>query len=223
LYNLSSAGPVLLEMIKSVGRPAYPTYLSRGTEWAGQFMQIVGSFAIFIAMINLIIFHGRKIVQWRGGPQNSIVFLLFLVMMTPLAFFGSPESAKGTPVALGFDFLFNSIQLPMGAAVFSMITFYMISAAYRSFKIRSAEAALLMLSAMIVMVGQMPVGEWLAMPVPDSLPVLQIPWLAQKLLSVVNSSAYRGVLIGMLIGGLSITLRIWLGIDNSVYASLDKK
>jgi hypothetical protein len=173
-------------------------------------------------MINLVIFHGRKIIQWRSSPQNSIIFLVFLAMMAPLAFFGTPEAAEGTWIRLGFDFLFNSVQLPMGAAVFSMITFYMISAAYRSFKIKSAEAALLMLSAIIVMVGQMPVGEWLAMPVPDTIPVLQMPWLAQKLLSVFNAAAYRGVLIGMLIGGLSITLRIWLGIDNSVYASLDK-
>lgn len=222
LYAIPPAGAAAAALIKTVGRPAYPTYLSRGTEWAGQFMQIVGSFAIFIAMINLVIFHGRKIIQWRSSPQNSIIFLVFLAMMAPLAFFGTPEAAEGTWTRLGFDFLFNSVQLPMGAAVFSMITFYMISAAYRSFKIKSAEAALLMLSAIIVMVGQMPVGEWLTMPVPDTIPVLQMPWLAQKLLSVFNAAAYRGVLIGMLIGGLSITLRIWLGIDNSVYASLDK-
>jgi hypothetical protein len=39
---------------------------------------------------------------------------------------------------------------------------------------------------------------------------------------VANSSAFRGVLIGIMIGGLAAGLRIWLGMDESVYAGLDK-
>jgi hypothetical protein len=111
----------------------------------------------------------------------------------------------------------------MGTAVFSMITFYMISAAYRSFRIRSFEAALLMISACLVMIGQMPVGAWVGSLLPDSLAFLRVPWLAEKLLTVINACAYRGVLIGLTVGAFSIGLRVWLGIDNSVYFGIDKE
>jgi hypothetical protein len=117
--------------------------------------------------------------------------------------------------------LFNAIQAPMGSAVFSMITFYMISAAYRSFKVRSLEAGFLMAAAIVCMVGQMPIGELLASLVPESWKLLQLPWLSSKLLSVLNAAAYRAVLIGTLIGSVAISLRIWLGLDNSVYSSVD--
>ena len=111
----------------------------------------------------------------------------------------------------------------MGAAVFSLNTFFMISAAYRAFKVRTVEAALLMCAAMIVMIGQMPVGEWFTSTVPANMQFFKLPWLSQKILTVVNAAAYRGVFIGIIIGGISISLRIWLGLDNSVYSGLDKK
>jgi hypothetical protein len=241
-FNISSTASDI--GIKYVGRPAQSTYLSLGVKWAGECMQIIGSFAIFLAVINLLIFHTKSIYRntmevssaRTAEPQeshrkenaqrmvkitNSVVFLIFMLLMIPLAYMGSPEEAKGTLWRQGFDFLFNSIQLPMGAAVFSMITFYLISAAYRSFRMRSTEAALLMIAALICMIGQMPIGTWLTSLVPWKF--LQLPWLSQKLLLVVNSAAYRGVLIGLLIGGISISLRIWLGLDNSVYASINKK
>lgn len=244
IFSCSIGGAAGGRGIKYVGRPAQSTYLSLGVKWAGECMQIIGSFAIFLAVINLLIFHTKSIYRntmevssaRTAAPQeshrkenaqrtvkitNSVVFLIFMLLMIPLAYMGSPEEAKGTLWRQGFDFLFNSIQLPMGAAVFSMITFYLISAAYRSFRMRSTEAALLMIAALICMIGQMPIGTWLTSLVPWKF--LQLPWLSQKLLLVVNSAAYRGVLIGLLIGGISISLRIWLGLDNSVYASIDKK
>ena len=210
-------------VVKRVGRAAMPTYLSRGTKVAGQFLQVIGSFAVFIAMINLVMFHSKKIQRRERRSYNSVIFLVFLAAMALCAFRGMPASAQGSLWRKGFDFLFNSIQVPMGSAVFSMITFFMISAAYRSFRVRSAEAALLMVAAVIVMVGQMPIGEWLAMPIPDSLRVLTFPWLAQKLLTVVNAAAFRGVLIGMLVGGFAISLRVWLGLDESVYSGMEKR
>ena len=82
---------------------------------------------------------------------------------------------------------------------------------------------MLMVSACIVMIGQMPIGQWLGTALPDSLYMLRVTWMSQKLLTVINSCAYRGVLIGLSVGALSISLRIWLGLDNSVYSGLESK
>ena len=246
LRDRSDGSPLATEMTiyKKVGAPPKPTYLSYGTEWAGKFLTVVGSFAIFIAMINLMLFHGKKIYQSAlnynapagenklpggGAPfanfvksaGYSAVFLIFLAVMIVCALKGQTDEAKGTGWKTTFDFLFNAIQAPMGSAVFSMITFYMISAAYRSFKVRSLEAGFLMAAAIVCMVGQMPIGELLASLVPESWKLVQLPWLSSKLLSVLNAAAYRAVLIGTLIGSVAISLRIWLGLDNSVYSSVD--
>ena len=143
--------------------------------------------------------------------------------MIVFTFMGRAEKAADTRWRTGYDFLFESFQRPLGTAVFAMITFYMISAAYRSFRIRSLETALLMIAACIAMIGQMPIGQWLGTMVPDSMPMFKLPWLADKLLNVINASAYRGVMIGLGIGGFSIALRIWLGRDDSVYSGLERK
>ena len=168
-----------------------------------------------------MMFHGKKVLRREKGSYNSLIFIGALLYMTV---FAAVTQMKAPPLffKLGVDFGFNSLMVPMGAAVFSMITFYLISAAYRSFRIRSLEAGLLMVAAVIVMVGQMPIGEWLASFMPRQLVFLHLPWLSQKILTVINAAAYRGVWIGMLVGMFAISLRIWLGIDNSVYAGVEK-
>ena len=148
-------------------------------------------------------------------------FRTALIAMAAFTLLGKSEKMTGTTWQMGYDFLFEAILRPVGVAVFSMITFYMISAAYRSFRVRSVDAALLMVAACIVMIGQMPIGTWLGSFLPDSLGFLRLPWLSEKLLTVINACAYRGVLIGLAVGGFSIALRIWLGLDNSVYAGLE--
>ena len=62
LRDKGNGEPLAPEMTvyKKVGASPRPTYLSYGTEWAGKFLTVVGSFAIFIAMINLMLFHGKR-------------------------------------------------------------------------------------------------------------------------------------------------------------------
>ena len=209
------------QTVRTVGRPAHSTYLSGYIQTAGTYLQVIGAFAVFIALINLALFHGKRIAQRHKSGGQSAVFFFFLIAMAVFTLVGKSEKMTGTTWQMGYDFLFEAILRPVGVAVFSMITFYMISAAYRSFRVRSVDAALLMVAACIVMIGQMPIGTWLGSFLPDSLGFLRLPWLSEKLLTVINACAYRGVLIGLAIGGFSIALRIWLGLDNSVYAGLE--
>ena len=211
--------------IISTGAAAIPTYFSRGIKLANEFIVIITSFVVFIAIINLVMFHGKKIINNEKGIHNSIIFFTFIITMAFFTTLGGPDIKEPGKWGEYFDFVFNSIQKPMGIAAYSMITFFIVSSAYRSFKVRSAEAGLLMISAIIVMLGQLPLGELLAQKLPSMLDFLGLPQLSKFILNVINASAYRGVVIGTLIGGLSISLRIWLGIDNSVYTGLegDKK
>ena len=213
-------------VIRKPGTPPAPTYLTRGIGTAGTFLQILVATALLIPVINLSLFHGKKIARRTKGWPNSGIFFVCLVGMFVVTLVGKGSvgsQAHSAAWSHAYTFLFSSIVQAMGTAVFSLIAFYMISAAYRSFRVRSLEAVLLMTAACIVMVGQMPLGELQAAQLPPSLGWLGLPWLSQKLLTLVNACAYRGVLLGLTIGGLSIAIRIWLGLDNSVYSGLEGK
>ncbi len=53
-----------------------------------------------------------------------------------------------------FDYLFNNAFMPLSATMFSLLAFFIASAAYRAFIIRSFESNLLMITAVIVMLGR---------------------------------------------------------------------
>src|SRR5574344_2165672 len=55
-------------------------------------------------------------------------------------------------------FFFNGLFNPLVIAMFSLLGFYVATASYRAFKIRSLESLLMMLSALIVILGQIPFG-----------------------------------------------------------------
>jgi len=116
--------------------------------------------------------------------------------------------------AKGYSFIFDFFLLSLGTSVFALISFYMVGAAFRSFRVKSAEALLLVISAVIVLLGQIPIGNLL---LPHSL----IPRAGQKLLLIVNAAAYRGVVLGMMIGGLSMSIRLWLGLERGMFHGTD--
>ena len=102
------------------------------------------------------------------------------------------------------EYLYQGFFVALGAAMFSLLAFYVASAAYRAFRVQSFESALMMLAAVIVMLGQIPFGIWIWDGFPD---------LRRWLLSVPNSAAFRAVTIGGGIAGLIIALRMWLSIE----------
>ncbi|NLW17203.1 MAG: hypothetical protein GX033_06100, partial [Firmicutes bacterium] len=100
--------------------------------------------------------------------------------------------------------LYDSIIAPLGAAMFAILAFYIASAAYRAFRMRSFEASLLLISAVLVMLGRAPVGE---------LIWSQFPEIACWLVDIPNTVGQRSIMIGAAIGGFATSLRILLGIE----------
>lgn len=201
------------------GRPAQPTYVTRVSTNAGRIMEIIGAFALGVAVVNLLSLHGRKVIGLKGGLHNSAIFLLAFGVMFACVFYGKPEDASDAWRG-AFNFMFDNLQRSMSTAVFSIITFYMISAAYRAFRIRSLESAVMMVAAIIVMLGNVPLGNLLTAWAPGWL---QLPTISDKLLNVVNSAAYRGIHFGILIGMIAMALRTWLGLEESLYRGVEGK
>ena len=111
---------------------------------------------------------------------------------------------RGSFISYFNEYLYQGFFVSLGAAMFSLLAFYVASAAYRAFRVKSFESALMMLAAVIVMLGQIPFGIWIW----DGFPELRL-WL----LSILNSAVFRAITIGGGIAGLIIALRMWLSIE----------
>lgn len=102
--------------------------------------------------------------------------------------------------------LYEGIMVPCGSTMFAMLAFYMCSAAYRAFRMRNLHAGILLVSAFIVMLGQIP------------LATVFIPWLhdlRQWILDVPNLASKRGIMIGVGLGASATSFKIILGIERA--------
>lgn len=108
-----------------------------------------------------------------------------------------------------YSLLFDGIFTSLGSAMFSLLGFYIASAAYRAFRIRTAESALMTLAAIVVMLGQIPFGMWLWHGLPEAR-----LWL----LTVPNSAAFRAIKIGAAVAGLVMAFRMWFSIETKSFA-----
>ena len=174
---------------------------------------VIGPFALVIAIATLVQTHWVRIRRRSEYWQYS--FLVFIGMIIMLGF-GIPFGQKD-PV---FVWLFDYVQVPMDATMFSLLAFFIASAAYRAFRARTLEATLLLGAALIVMIGNVPIGDviWNAvMPFRDNLPSEARQWILDN----PNLSARRGIILGISLGVISQSIRIILGIERSYLGGVE--
>ena len=136
--------------------------VSAAAEEMKQWGTIVIAASILLGVGNIIRVHYRKIRRKREGWPYSIITLAIMAVMLG---FGGPWGtiAEGSP----FNWMFLNMQVPLQSTMFSLLAFFIASAAYRAFRLRSAEASLLLIAAIIVMLGRVPVGQWMTRSLPE--------------------------------------------------------
>jgi len=112
---------------------------------------------------------------------------------------------KYTSTRKVYDVFYLGLFVSLGSAMFSLLGFYIASAAYRAFRITSVESALMIAAAILVMLGQIPFGLWIS----DDLPGIR-----NFILSVPNTAAFRAIKIGSAIAGLVMAFRMWFSIES---------
>jgi hypothetical protein len=181
----------------------------------GNVATVIGAWTVGVGVLNLSQVHGRRLT--RGGSQvlNSAAFFVAMISML---FFGLFKEASPAFKDV-YDLMFMSGLNTLDATMFSIIAFYIVSAAYRAFRVRSAEATLLLITAIIVMLGQVALGQWLTHNVPKTgmVSFLHIEGIRGWILSVINAACTRAIGFGLGIGGLAVALRIWLGLERGSY------
>ncbi len=192
--------------------------------------QVIVSFTIGLGIVSLIGMHLKTISRQRTGWGFSIVLVLSFVVM---AIFHIINEYWGATVLVHkqgifradmttgdvYTFLFKGGLISLDSAMFALIGFFIISASYRAFRIRSFESSLLMISALIVMLGQVTLGSWLTghLPAEGFGSNFRFENMAQYILLNINTPAQRAVTFGIALGVLATSLRLWLSLERGFY------
>lgn len=105
-----------------------------------------------------------------------------------------------------FKWLYDHIFDPCNSTMFALLAFFIASAAFRAFRARNVEAALLLGAAILVMLGRVPIGGLLS----DSF-----PYIADWLVDVPNNAGRRAIMMGAALGAVATGLRVILGLERS--------
>ena len=163
-------------------------------EWA----TAVYAFALILGSISLWNTHARKIRLKSDGWPYSIVTLVALVVVTALGV--GQGVGEGTLVSR----IYNMVNSPLASTMFALLAFFIASAAFRAFRARNVEATLLLVTAVLMMIGRVSIGEFIWKG---------FPGFTEWLLDVPNLAAKRAIAIGVGLGAVSIALKIILGIE----------
>lgn len=193
--------------------------------WLGDlfndFFNILLPFAYVLGAASLIISNGHKIQKQAPGWGYNAVLLISLIGTLIFGLFIHPLNGLPTDSGTPFDWIFQHLYNPMSAATYSLLAFYMASAAFRAFKARSTEATLLLVTAFIVILFRVPLGEviWGNLPVLSTLSVDEL--IEHWIMGSFNAAGQRAIMLGAAVGLISISLKIIMGIERSYLGSSD--
>lgn len=212
-------------------------FLTKYTTQMQNFMQIITGVALVLGIVGLFRIHGRAVVQKRANWGYSTVLILSLVIMATLSIWSKLAEKKAVAsnqfVETAYTLAFQRVFISLEAVMFSLIAFYIFSAAYRAFRIRSIEASILMATAMIVMLGVIPlagvISNAFGLPTELSEEASKKPFsmdailyslrgdrVSDWILKALNGPAQRAIEFGVGIGGLAMALRLWLSLERGI-------
>jgi hypothetical protein len=190
-------------------------FFKRVSDWA----TILQAFALGLGIYSLLTVHLKNIALKRTGWGNSLTLIIAIVAMAST--YIAKDYVKTGPVVQFNDVLYNGLMKSLDATMFSIIAFYIVSAAYRAFRIRSVEATILLVAAALVMLGNVPIGQaltnWIPKGPTDVAGNFRIENIAQWILKRASSPATMAIDFGLGVGALATALRLWLSLEKGSY------
>ena len=188
--------------------------------------RILFGFAAMLGILSLLHHHWNKIKLKRPGFGFSVVTLVAFVIMALtgllpiswswLGFAENLRSSHGPHM-----YMFEHMFVPMQATMFSVLAFFIASAAFRAFRARSIEATALLIAGCVIMIGRVPVGDWLATVTTVEMgglgarSLINFPYVTDWLLNIPNAAAQRGIILGVILSQIAISVRIIFGIERT--------
>ena len=106
--------------------------------------QVIFAFTLIVGVVGFMKINLKKVSQ-KKDVTYSLIALGGLILMPILALIG------GTAIESPFQWAFENLLAPMQATVFSLLAFFVASASFRGFRARSVPAAILLGTALLVL------------------------------------------------------------------------
>lgn len=186
-----------------VPHPAVRTLYDDIQQWV---IVIVGATYV-LGVANLLRINVEQVRRQARDWPYKLVLLGGMLAMMGIGF--SAGTGYLDPTS-GFTWMYNTFYSPMAATMFSLLAFFIASAAFRAFRIRTVEALLLAVAAFILMIGRVPIGNAIHPAIPAA---------ADWLMEIPQNAAKRGILIGAAIGVMATGIRLILGMERTYGSS----
>ena len=205
-------------------------WLSDAVSAVGDLGNTLTAFLLGLGIYSLVRIHSKRLF---GGHPNAFFSAMLLLSMVLIVIFGYVDwyDNKFAPDAAayqfpehwhwwnyGMNFLFDGLFQQMEAAMFSIIAFFILSAAYRAFRIRSVEATILLAAALIVMLSLMGAVEGAWNNVVTNAGLSQnftLTEISKWLRDTFQNSGLRALDFGIGLGALAMGLRLWLSLERA--------
>ncbi len=197
LFGLLGAG------INYVPHPAAGHLKEMLSKWS----RIIGGFAVLLGVYSLLRLHWTRVRRRQSGWAYSIFFFAgFIAVLVPWIRNGGNWLWNDQTQDASFMWMYQYMFSAMGATMFSVLGFFIASAAYRTFRAKTASAAILLTAAIVVMLGRAPLGGLITHYIPDA---------AEWIMMVPNTAAKRAVMFGVSLGAIATSLKIIFGIERT--------
>jgi len=161
-------------------------------------VMIIGILSLPLGIWSLVKANTQKLKVPDERFYSAVLLIGFLVMV--VSGWMPDWRSKGIHLAL-----FQNVLIPIQSTIFSLLAFFVASAAYRAFRARSVLATILLLTAFIIMFRLIPTG-----------PFADINnWLVEKILTIPNMAAKRAIAMGLALGAAATAIKIILGIERT--------
>ena len=163
------------------------------------YWQIVFAFTLIVGVFSYFKNNAIQIKRKKDAIYRIVGLIGFLSMPVAAIIWGIKAD---TP----FMWIFENVQAPMQATVFALLAFFVASASFRGFRARSFPAAVLLVSALLMLLSRSNIGGFFS----DGL-----PQIADWIRNYPSMAARRAILIGIGLGSLTTSLRVIIGIERT--------
>ncbi len=211
-------------------------YLADAAPIFGNLANILAAFILGLGVYSLVLIHFKRFL---GGHKDRFFSLVLILAIASMGIFGyvdwyHREQDKEAKLLLmenwgfwqfGRDLLFDGLLQVLDGAMFSMIAFFILSAAYRAFRIRSVEATILLAAALIMMFSLMGAlvvesdGIVDAMGGTDPASIwnnFRMSTIGNWIRNYLQTPGIRALDFGLGLGALALGLRLWLNLERQV-------
>ncbi len=191
------------------------------SDFLQQSVIIVLACSYFLGGANLLRINSDVIYKRQEGWIYKIVLIAALLGTIII---GAAEGPGFLNEGTRSKWIYDWIYSPMQSTMFSLLAFFVASAAFRAFRIRTLEAGLLAAAALIVMLGRVPLGNVVAGGlVPDAIvPAgMRLQDVQEWIMNIPQNAAKRAILIGAALGVMATGLRVILGVERSYLSGED--